>query len=200
MEYNKTKRGLELGAVITALIYCSIVLLGAIILFNDTCSTIDYLKSYYGDEYFDINFSTTYVFYFMGFFTAVALFVVELVCAYKLLDKPKLIRNDFFKNLEDTCNKIRYENKKATRITFIVFSSILAILLLITTSNSISTGIIGFLTFAAIIVLESVSMRMKDVKEKTAKHAVGTVNLSIEQKIAELKHLKKHKRHYVSNI
>ncbi len=199
MEYNKTKRGLELGAVITALVYCAFDLVAAIIGLGEEIETIIYLKNHYGIEYFDVHFAPTITYYFVGFFIGVALVVAEVIFAYKLLKTPKYIKSDFI-NVNDNFikqieqGKSGFEDKKGIRITFLVLSCILAFFGLIGNigSSSLAIGIIVFLIFITVIVLESIAMGMKDTKvEIQAKKEIAvTSNLSIGQKIAELKHLK----------
>ncbi len=179
MEYNKTKRGLELGASLTALIYCAIDLVLEIVAFFQLLEVIAELKSIYGEAYSDMDgvFAKLIIVMIIG----VALVVIELLLACKLLKTPKQTENGF-------------ENKKGVRITFIVFSSILTFFFFIGILAGIteeSAAILGLLIFTTVIVLESVAMSMKDVKERSDKKEVAiTTNLGVEQKIAELKHLK----------
>ena len=180
MEYNKTKRGLELGASLTALIYCAIDLVLEIVAVFQLLELIGELKSIYGDSYSEMD--GVIAKFIIGIIIGVALVVIELLLACKLLKKPAQTENGF-------------EDRKGIRITFIVFSSILTLFFLIGTSAGLTeegAGILGLLIFVAVISLESVAMSMKDIKEeRSAKKEVAiTTNLSIEQKIAELKHLK----------
>lgn len=167
MEYNKTKRGLELGAVITALIYCAIDLVAAIVGLGEEIETIVYLKNHYGIEYFDVHFAPTITYYFIGFFIGLALVVAEVVFAYKLLKTPKYIKSNFINQIEQ--GKSGFEDKKSIRITFLILSCILAFFSLIGNigSSSLAIGIIVFLIFATVIVLESIAMSMKDVKAES---------------------------------
>ena len=181
MKYNKTKRGLELGAALTALVYCAIDLIFEIIAFVDIVKVIDYFRSFYGDDYKKyMNEATTAL--LMGTIIGITLVIIELVFACKLLKKPEQTENGF-------------KNMKKIRITFLIFSSILAAVFLCGISTGFSEvgiGILAFLIFATVIVLESIAMSMKDVKVEgqAKKEVIVTTNLSIEQKIAELKHLK----------
>ena len=188
MEYNKTKRGLELGAAWTALIFCIIDLLFGTTVLIKNFHYIEELKSLYGSDYY-INVGISATGYMIGMIIGIALFVIELWFACKLIEESNSIRADFI-----NCLEIPGYNRKRIRVAFIVFSSILAFILLIGQIQSSSTagGIIAFLIFATVIVLESIAMGMKDViVEKQVKHNDAiTTNLSIEQKIAELKHLK----------
>ena len=188
MEYNKTKRGLELGAAWTALIYCAIDFILEIIVLSETFDYIEQLKSYYGNDYYTY-FSSTITGYMIGVIIGLVLIIMEVFFACKLIEESNTIRADFINGLE-----IPGYNKKDVRKKFIVISSILAFILLIgqIQSSAITGGVIAFLVFATVIVLESIAMGMKDViVENQVKHNDAiTTNLCIEQKIAELKHLK----------
>ncbi len=188
MEYNKTKRGLEVAAAITALVYCIIDLILESIALIKIFHYIEELKNRYGSDYHTY-VGITITGYIIGMIIGIALVAIELWFACKLIEQSNSIRADFI-----NCLEIPGYNKKRIRIAFIVFSSILAFILLIGQIQSSSTagGIIPFLIFATVIVLESVSMGMKDVKveNQARKEVAVTTNLSIEQKIAELKHLK----------
>lgn len=188
MEYNKTKRGLEVGAAITALVYCIIDLILGFTALIKIFYYIEELKNRYGSDYHTY-VGITITGYIIGMIIGIALVAIELWFACKLIEQSNSIRANFI-----NCLEIPGYNKKRIRIAFIVFSSILAFILLIGQIQSSSTagGIITFLIFATVIVLESVSMGMKDVKveNQARKEVAVTTNLSIEQKIAELKHLK----------
>ena len=179
MEYNKTKRGLELGAVLTALIYCAIDLVIEIVSLVKIFSQLNWLKENYPKYYAET------IGAMMGemilFFIGVALVVVEVILAIKLIKKPEYTENGF-------------KSKKNLKITFIVISSILTLILFIGVAmGSISWfGIVGILSMATVIVLESFTLSMKDVKDFSSINQENGVsaNFDIGQKIAELKHLK----------
>lgn len=179
MEYNKTKRGLELGAVLTALIYCAIDLVIEIVSLVKIFSQLNWLKENY-PKYYAENIGAL-MGEMIGFFIGVALVVVEVIFAIKLIKKPKYTENGF-------------KSKKNLKITFIVISSILTLILFIGVAmGSISWfGIVGILSMATVIVLESFTMSMKDVKDFSSINQENGVsaNFTIGQKIAELKHLK----------
>lgn len=194
MKLNKTKRGLELGAAITALVYCIFDLILEVVAFETLIDTISFLKKEYVDYYYSYMQSTV-IAYIIGFFIGVALVIVELIFACKLLKKPIDMSNNFI-NIE-----VRFENelkkRKRTRICFIVFSSILAFVMLINCfqssegSSSTTTKIVGLLIFVTVIVLESIAMANKEIHQdvEIAKE-LAVSNSTIEEKIAELKHLK----------
>ncbi|MBE7081200.1 MAG: hypothetical protein E7372_01405 [Clostridiales bacterium] len=194
MKLNKTKRGLELGAAITALVYCIFDLILEVVAFETLIDTISFLKKEYVD-YYNSYMQSTVIAYIIGFFIGVALVIVELIFACKLLKKPIDTSNNFI-NIED-----RFENelkkRKKTRICFIVFSSILAFVMLINCfqssqgSSSTTTKIVGLLIFVTVIVLESIAMANKEIHQdvEIAKE-LAVSNSTIEEKIAELKHLK----------
>lgn len=194
MELNKTKRGLELGAVITALVYCIIDLILEIVAFADLIELIDYLKMMDAEYYYSY-MQSTIIAYIIGFFIGVALVVIELILACKLLKNLENKANDFID--KEIYLQHELKKRKRTRICFIVFSSILAFFMLINcfqTSemvDSVTPKLIGLLIFATIIVLESIAMSMKDFQQdiKTTKE-LAVSNSTIEAKIAELKHLR----------
>lgn len=194
MKFNKTKRGLELGAVITALVYCIIDLVVEILNFVNLISTINYLQTIAPDDYY-FYMQSTFISNIIGIILGIALVVGEIIFACKLLKNPINSFNNF------TYNEINFQNelkkRKRVRISFIVFSSILAFIMLINCfqtseiANSSSTKVIGLLIFATIIVLESIAMSMKDFHQdnETAKE-LAVSNSTIEAKIVELKHLR----------
>ena len=191
MKFNKTKRGLELGAVITALVYCIIDLVVEIFNFVNLISTINYFKAIVPTEYYS-EMQSTFISSIIGIILAIALVVVEIIFACKLLKNPASKANDFIDKeiyLQDELKK-----RKRIRICFIVFSSILAFILLISLFIGEAYTVIsefGFLCFATVIVLESIAMSMKEFKEEIGTNKmVAPVNSGIEEKIAELKRLK----------
>ncbi len=179
MEYNKTKRGLELGAVLTALIYCAIDLVIEIVSLVKIFSQLNWLKENYPKYYAET--IGALMGEMIGFFIGVALVVVEVIFAIILIKKPKYTENGF-------------KSKKNLKITFIVISSILTLILFIGVAmGSMSWfGIVGILSMATVIVLVSFTMSMKDVKDFSSINQENGVsaNFAIGQKIAELKHLK----------
>lgn len=166
MEYNRTKRGVELGAAITAFIYCILDLILEII----TLSRV----IIYG-VYADAN-------YWVGFFLGVGLVVAELIFAIKLILKPVFINNGF-------------KNKNSSRIGLIVISSVLAIMMIISGAGfgiAKITSMLGFIIFLIVIVLESIALSMSEYscKENVYKeNAFINYGSSIESKIAQLKQL-----------
>ena len=189
MELNKTKRGLELGAVITALVYCIIDLTFEIIAFADLIDSIDYLKTMDAGYYYSY-VQSTIIAYTIGFFIGVVLVIIELIFACMLLKKPINNSNNFINKESYLQNQLK--KRKRIRICFIVFSSILAFFMLINCFQTFKgSSIIGLLIFATIIVLESIAMSMKDFRQdnEIAKE-LAVSNSTIESKIAELKHLK----------
>ncbi len=195
MEYNKAKRGLELGAAITAIIYCLIDLIFELIAYEELLGAINYLKEIYEEEYYSYMHSTV-VAYKIGFFIGVALVIFETIFAFNLLKKPIKNENGFISG--EYSFKKELKQRKRIRVFFIVFSSILTFFMLINcfltseTAGSLVGKVIGLLIFTTIIVLESIAMSMKDFNEKiqATKETTVSANLSIEQKISELKHLK----------
>ncbi len=193
MKLNKTKRGLELGAAITAIVYCIFDLILEVVAFETLIDTISFLKKEYVDYYSYMQ--STVIAYIIGFFIGVALVIVELIFACKLLKKPIDISNNFI-NIEG-CFENELKKRKRTRICFIVFSSILAFVMLINCfqssqgSSSTTTKIVGLLIFVTVIVLESIAMANKEIHQdvEIAKE-LAVSNSTIEEKIAELKHLK----------
>lgn len=179
MEYNKTKRGLELGAVLTALIYCAIDLVIEIVSFIKIIGELNSLRENYPNYYSEVIGTMTG--YMIGFFIGVALVVVEVIFAIKLIKKPEYTENGF-------------KSRKGVRITFIVISSILTLIIFIAVAKGSVAGsaIVGILSFIAVIVLESIAMSMKDVKDFNPinQEIAVSANIAIGQKIAELKHLK----------
>jgi len=165
-----------------------------VVAFETLIDTISFLKKEYVD-YYNSYMQSTVIAYIIGFFIGVALVIVELIFACKLLKKPIDTSNNFI-NIED-----RFENelkkRKKTRICFIVFSSILAFVMLINCfqssqgSSSTTTKIVGLLIFVTVIVLESIAMANKEIHQdvEIAKE-LAVSNSTIEEKIAELKHLK----------
>lgn len=187
MELNKTKRGLELGAVITALVYCIIALILEIVAFADLIGMISYLREEYSDYSYMQSTLTGYV---IGFIIGVGLVIVEIIFACMLLKKPINNSNNFINKESYLQNQLK--KRKRIRICFIVFSSILAFFMLINCFQTFKgSSIIGLLIFATIIVLESIAMSMKDFRQdnEIAKE-LAVSNSTIESKIAELKHLK----------
>ncbi len=167
MEYNRTKRGVELGAAITAFAYCILDLILEVL-------TLSRMIMWGG--YGDANF---WIFFFLG----VGLVVVELIFSIKLILKPVFINNTF-------------KNKNSSRIGLIVISSILAVLMIILGAGlgvSNITSMLGFIIFLIVIVLESIALSMSDYscKENVYKeNAFINYGSSLESKIAQLKHLK----------
>ena len=160
MELNKTKRGLELGAVITALVYCIIDLTFEIIAFADLIDSIDYLKTMDAGYYYSY-VQSTIIAYTIGFFIGVVLVIIELIFACMLLKKPINNSNNFINKESYLQNQLK--KRKRIRICFIVFSSILAFFMLINCFQTFKgSSIIGLLIFATIIVLESIAMSMKE--------------------------------------
>lgn len=182
MEYNKTKRGLELGAVLTALIYCAIDLIVVFVGLINFVDEINAIKEAYGTAYYETYVSELVTEFVIAFIIAVALLIIELVLACKLLKKPEFDGEGF-------------KSRKKLRVTFLVISCVLAFFLLI--SGRRSYTILALLIFAPVIVLESVAMSKKDIKEQlpnslyqVKSEVAPTTDLKIEQKLAELKHLK----------
>ena len=181
MEYNKTKRGLELGAVLTALIYCAIDLIVVFVGLINFGDEINAIKEAYGTAYYETYVSELVTEFVIAFIIAVALLIIELVLACKLLKKPEFDGEGF-------------KSRKKLRVTFLVISCVLAFFLLI---SGESYAILALLIFGTVIVLESVAMSMKDIKEQlpnslyqVKSEVAPTTDLKIEQKLAELKHLK----------
>lgn len=160
---NHTKRNLELTAAIMALVYCAVDLLIELIGISTLIEYASYLESYLGP-------------FIVALVVAVVLLITELILAAKLIpNKPS-------------------KNKKGLRIAFIVFTSILIIFLFISLfSETISAfTVLGLLLFIAVLVLETVSMKMKDEIPDPAKEepvATTTETATIEEKVKELKHL-----------
>ena len=191
MKFNKTKRGLELGAVITALVYCIIDLVVEIFNFVNLISMINYLKTIAPGDYYSY-MQSTYISNIIGIILGIALVVVEIIFACKLLKNPANKTNDFIDKEIYLQDELKKRNR--IRICFIVFSSILAFILFISsfiTVANMGISMFGFLCFATVIVLESIAMSMKEFKEEIGTNKmVAPVNLGIEEKIAELKHLR----------
>ena len=176
MEYNKTKRGLEVAAVITALVYCIIELVIDSIGFFQVIAEINNLSQEVNIKY-GLLTTQSVISYMITFFTTIAIVVVEIVFICKLLKKPELTESGF-------------KNRKGLRMSFLIFSSLIALYILIGIfiAHSGKIGEFGFLCFATAVILESIAIPMKDVKDdgKLNKKVEGT----LDSKIAELKHLK----------
>ncbi|MBE7081876.1 MAG: hypothetical protein E7372_04890 [Clostridiales bacterium] len=168
MEYNRVKRGLELGAVITAIVFSSIMGIIAVV---DFLQILDVLKHVYLYEKIG---------YILGYGIMSAIFLTEAFVSIPLLFAPIWIRLDYISG------EGKFEDKRKLRIAFIVVSSIISLLFLIASFFETSSIFFVFV-FIAIVVLESVAFGMKDETER--KRIFTNKNSSVEAKVAELKHL-----------
>lgn len=180
MKPNGLKKGLELAAVITALVFSAIDLVLEII---GVIQVIQYI------EYIESMAATIYI----SLIIAIGLVTTELILSIKLLAGYSAAK----------ANK----SKKGLRIAFLVISSILFFFLTISAISGEANGIaiVGIFVFLTVIVLESIVLALKDqvaimpVQESVAANtptteaaptmATPTENLTLEQKIMELKHL-----------
>lgn len=159
MEYNRTKKGLELSAAIIALVYCGLDLI------NELVNIISFFN-------YALSVSYNYTGYIIGLIIGLALVVTELILSIKIIT---------------TCSLEKYNEK--IRIAFIIISSILVLFLLISlVTYMINTyGILAIFIFIASIVLESVALSIKNTKNNTA--TTQPTEPTIEDNINELKHL-----------
>ena len=150
MKYNLLKRGLELGASICALCYCAIDIIIVLI-------SLANMSRYLGE------LESTFI---AGIVIGIVLMILEIIFASLLIKAPVLENG-------------AYKSKTSIRVSFIVFSSIIAFFLIAGISQN-SANILVFLLFVAIIVLESFAMAQKDVK-----HVLESSKVPLEEEQAE---------------
>ena len=127
------------------------------------------------------------------------LVVAEGIIAIMLIRKPKLIEINV-----DGVVTTSFENRKKLRVTFVVLASISAFFVLISIFIGSPLSILILVLFATIISLESVVLSLKNEAQITNQPSENSTNattsatssptnpaksMSIEEKIAELKHL-----------
>lgn len=173
MEYNNVKRRLELGAAIIAFVYSAIALFILLLDFVKTSGIFEYL-----DLYQIAGYVLAYVIF-------IGLFIVEILLAIQLFITPIWIRLDYI------TGEGHFEGKRKQRIGFIAVSSVFLLLFLISSVFN-NVAILEIIIFLTVIMLESIAFRMKDEKVNAIRNKrfnKYNSNISIETKIAELKHL-----------
>lgn len=192
METNKTKRTLEIITTLVAIVYCGIDLL---INFIGLIDIIKLANSYY----YDIEASII-----IGIIIGLALVIAELVVAIMLL---RNILSAY--NSEETTNKLR------SGFTVLSFVVLLFLLLGLIMGNTSVLGIIGFILFIGVVIIECLVYTMKDSYNNTPAVVNNTKNVynqynranelrnkvnntatkesnseqSFESKVSELRHL-----------
>ena len=173
MEQNRVKKGLELSAAITALVYCAIDLIIEVV---DIIRIAQYIGQLLTAEII------------IGLVIGIGLVITELILAILVL-RMNL-------STDETTHK------KGLRIAFIVISGILVFFLLVSiiAESTSSLPIVALIVFIAVTALEAVAIALKDqvpvkATEPQAQQSVAATatetpkDLSLEEKIKELKHL-----------